>query len=202
MKYQNPQLRQSLAAEYVLGTLRGRARTRFTRLLAGDSALRGEVRFWEQRLGTLGLRLKPLAPRPVVWAAIDYAINASKVTALPPAPGRINLWRVWAVAASLATVGLGFELWQLMSQGPQIVEVPRIVQVAQPTPYVAMLAPGGDTRYVLSLAPHTGMIKAVVTGAQSPVDYGSRCLELWVLDDSGTPHSLGVLPESGEAQWP
>jgi anti-sigma-K factor RskA len=109
MKYENPKLRQMLAAEYVLGTLSGRARTRFKRLLAADAALRSEVSYWEQRLGTLGLKIRPLAPPPRVWTAIDLAIHANKVSALPSARvNRGNLWRAWAIAASLATVGLGF----------------------------------------------------------------------------------------------
>ena len=40
MNYNNPELRDVLAGEYVLGTLRGKARARFERLLAMDASLR------------------------------------------------------------------------------------------------------------------------------------------------------------------
>ena len=53
MNYQNARLRRLLAAEYVLGTLRGPARRRFERLARGDAALRAEQYFWEARLGQL-----------------------------------------------------------------------------------------------------------------------------------------------------
>ena len=50
MRYRNkPELQQRLAAEYVLGTLRGRARARFQEWLRRDAALRRVVEAWEAR---------------------------------------------------------------------------------------------------------------------------------------------------------
>ena len=69
MKYDNPKLRQILAAEYVLGTLRGRARHRFERLARGETAVRSEIRFWESRLAGLAADLEPKSPPPSVWFA-------------------------------------------------------------------------------------------------------------------------------------
>lgn len=206
MKYENAKLRQMLAAEYVLGTLRGRARARFSRLLAADGALRKEVQFWEQRLVGFALRLKPQPPRAVVWAEIDRIINSNKVSSLPvrtPAPSNALL-KTWAVAASVTSIALGWQLWQQVNAPPQIVEVEKIVrvEVPQPMPYVAVLTPGGDLKFVLALSPDKGQIKVAVVGQKAPVDLLQRSLELWVLDEAGKPHSLGVLPESGEAQMP
>ena len=66
MKYDNLKLRQMLAAEYVLGTLRGRARRRFERLARGDIAIRTEIRFWESRLAGLAAGMEPKSPPPSV----------------------------------------------------------------------------------------------------------------------------------------
>lgn len=52
-RYRLPALRSALAAEYALGTLTGRARRRFTRLMVMDPALRDEVRLWKLRLAAL-----------------------------------------------------------------------------------------------------------------------------------------------------
>jgi anti-sigma-K factor RskA len=53
MNYFEPELRDRLAAEYALGTLRGLARRRFERLLSGNAALRDLVKDWELRVNLL-----------------------------------------------------------------------------------------------------------------------------------------------------
>jgi len=46
MNYQHPQLLEELAAQYVLGTLRGRARRRFERYCAHNANALHAVRRW------------------------------------------------------------------------------------------------------------------------------------------------------------
>ncbi len=50
MNYARPELRDRLAAEYVLGTLHGGARRRFQRLLQQQPELRDAVEFWQREL--------------------------------------------------------------------------------------------------------------------------------------------------------
>ena len=101
MRYAGRKLRQMLAAEYVLGTLRGRARARFVRLLAGDAVLRLEVAYWEQRLAGLASRIAPVTPREVVWTAIDRSINANAVAGQPQrGAGGLAFWRGWAAVST------------------------------------------------------------------------------------------------------
>ncbi len=54
-RYKNPELRDRLAAEYVLGTLTWRARSRFQSLMRYDRDLRQTVADWEARLVPLAL---------------------------------------------------------------------------------------------------------------------------------------------------
>lgn len=49
MKYDNDELRNKLAGEYVLGTLHGYARARFESLLKYDANLRRIVADWSNR---------------------------------------------------------------------------------------------------------------------------------------------------------
>lgn len=137
MKYQSPQLRTSLAAEYALGTLRGRARARFDKLIGADRGLQEEVTFWNERLSDLALTLPPQAPRAVVWTALeqelarDAAQIARKVVPLRPkavsaaklAPAAANspLWKLASLAASVAAVALGVGLSQARSKNSDLV---------------------------------------------------------------------------------
>lgn len=206
MKYQNPKLQRMLSAEYVLGTLRSRARARFERLLTHDAALRREVRYWENRLAGLNTRFKPETPRAVVWASIEYQINNKKVVRLRPeksTPARSTLWRSWAVVSTAACALLGFSLIQKMNQPPQVVtrtETVRVeVPVTQPLPYVAMLqVPKSEAKWKVSIYPDKGLIK-VSTSGRYPLDEQAKSLELWVVSKDG-PHSLGLLPTQGDGE--
>ena len=70
MNYDRPELLDRLAAEYVLGTLRGRARKRFDRLQRELPAARGAVAVWEAQLNRLSSVVPATAPPGRVWDAI------------------------------------------------------------------------------------------------------------------------------------
>ena len=61
----------ALAAEYVLGTLRGRARQRFETLMQDDRELANAVRAWEDWLTPLSERVQPVEPPERVWRALN-----------------------------------------------------------------------------------------------------------------------------------
>ncbi len=131
LRYHHPELRDRLAAEYVLGTLQGGARARFCSLMRYDPGLRALVAAWEARLSPLAEATPPREPRPAAWAAIasrlghDVSLGASPYAS--PAPGtrvrrassdgrqvsaaglRTDLagwWRGLAISASLSTLVL------------------------------------------------------------------------------------------------
>lgn len=107
--YESPQAVNALASEYVLGTLRGRARRRFEAVMAQRPELADAVRGWEQRLHRMAAVLPPVAPSPDLWerlalqaglppvasAALDPTLQQPRQptpvptgppTALPPMP--------------------------------------------------------------------------------------------------------------------
>ncbi len=69
MNYNRPELLDRLAAEYVLGLLRYRARARFERLCAELPAALSARQRWEERLLPLSLALAPVTPDAASLAA-------------------------------------------------------------------------------------------------------------------------------------
>ncbi len=64
-----------LAAEYVLGTLRGGARRRLEQRIANDPALARQVADWQQAFAHLDLNDEPVQPPPHIWQAINERIS-------------------------------------------------------------------------------------------------------------------------------
>ena len=81
MNYADPDLRERLAAEYALGTLRGPARRRFERLASGDARLRAAAEDWELRINLLGEAAPAVAPPARVWEGIAARIGPAAAPA-------------------------------------------------------------------------------------------------------------------------
>lgn len=212
MKYDNPKLRQMLAAQYVLGTLRGRARRRFEKLVRSDAAMRGEMRYWETRLAGLSLGLEPQAPPPSVWFSLQHAIDAARPVVTPmrkpaaPAavePAPVSPWRIVAgLAAAAGFVGavifgarvpLPGDAPAIVAEAPPTVAAPPEVPAAV---YVSLLKlPESDMQWTLAVQPAATVVKAIASGSYPKL--GQHSLELWLIAD-GTPVSLGLLPTAGE----
>jgi anti-sigma-K factor RskA len=109
MNYADPELRDRLAAEYALGTLRGPARRRFERLLSSDALLRDVAEDWELRLNLLAESAPAVAPPPHVWEGIAERIG-------PAAPVResrrdrlwdsLGFWRAAGLLGATAAAAL------------------------------------------------------------------------------------------------
>jgi anti-sigma-K factor RskA len=114
MNYADPELRDRLAAEYALGTLRGPARRRFEQLLSDNADLRDLVQDWELRVNLLAESAPGVAPPPHVWDGIAQRIGPASA----PAPLResrhtwlwdsLGFWRGAAALASAAAAALVF----------------------------------------------------------------------------------------------
>jgi len=114
MNYADPELRDRLAAEYALGTLRGLARRRFKRLLYSDRALCRLVEDWELMLSPLSGTIIPVEPSTRVWDGIAKRIAPAPAAAPAEKAGSVLegrrrrlwdslfLWRAATVSAATA----------------------------------------------------------------------------------------------------
>jgi anti-sigma-K factor RskA len=183
MDYSLPERADKLAAEYVLGTLRGRARRRFEALLPAHAELRRAVARWHDTLTPLAASVPPLAPGAHVWRRIEDRLfdRPSSPSIHPPVTRRWwqhgGAWRALGVVA-----GLGL-LFMLARQMTPAAELPPVVvvmsQTSGPPSFVASVA--GDGRSLV-LAPLGGVT----------VD-ANHDLELWQLTEQGATRSLGLV---------
>lgn len=177
MNYDNPQLVDALAREYVLGTLRGPARRRFERVARSNLLARRAVNDWQRQLAGLAGEVEPVAPPAHIWQSISRAIGAPRAST----PARTS-----RVAGLLAA---GFALVAMVFGGLYLT---REAELLPPT-YIAVLqdaenAPAWSVQAYLDL--RRLRIRPLGDAAPPP----DRVFELWMLPaDGSNPVSLGVI---------
>ena len=114
MRYRDSQLLHRLASEYVLGTLQGRARRRFERVLLDSSQARAAVWYWERQLAPLNAASPAVQPNARVWKEIARRTTAQ--VARERWYERLGLWRGLSLAATAAALVLAILLVRQLTQ--------------------------------------------------------------------------------------
>lgn len=187
----------TLAAEYVLGTLDAETRVKLQRLMMTSDRARRAVWRWERELNALGASLNDVQPGPVVWQLIEARLGlAGKATAdsarAEPRPSRVGSSRGWnpfqhwvwpAIAAALVLVMVSWNTWQ----------------VPQPAPTQVAVIQDASARALWSVSLTEQDL--VVTSTREVTPSTDRDYQLWlVAADGRAPVSLGLLPETGQRQ--
>ena len=193
-----PELQQRLAAEFALGTLRGRARQRFRRFMAEDPVLSAAVQDWELRLSPLVAAVTPVQPPARVWRAIQERIDSA-----PARPGGIwgNLafWRNLGLAASGMAAGLLAAIVFIAPQAPSPAPAPVVVRVPSgemAATYLAVLSDPKTQRPMLVVSAGRSSSELWVKTLDPAIHVPGRALELWALPPGQAPRSLGVIAPS------
>ena len=210
MEYRNkPQLRDALAAEYVLGTLAGGARRRFDAWLKQDAALRITVNEWETRLTPMAAAIEAVQPPERVWQRVSTAIA---LTAAPTKASGASLWEnlaFWRGFGLTAATGFAALMVFVGVRPPEIVERIKVVEkiveravlvadgsAAHHPSYVAALKDAkGNTMLMIYAGRKAGEMWVKFMGDSMPAD---ASLELWGLDMHGNPKSLGLVKAMGK----
>jgi anti-sigma-K factor RskA len=205
MTEQDPELLDSLAAEYALGTLRGPARRRFERLVESDPALARRVEDWAHRLDPLAEAAPTIEPPAQTWAAIQRRIGPA------PIRRRRSLFEFLfapptAAIPSLATAGLWYcvNVWRRIGIAGAAIALLLFVYLfiappSSPT-HMALLADAASKPVlVVSLDLHHDRL--TFDAAKLPAAESGKSLELWILPPTGDPRSLGVIP-AGQLSLP
>jgi anti-sigma-K factor RskA len=187
MDYSRRELADRLAAEYVLGTLRGPARRRFGTLLQAHPLLREAVAHWQQRLEPMAASVAEVTPAAQVWTRIEARLFPAAAAAAPlPWWQSLGLWRALTASGGVAVLAMALVLNQVPApQAPVVVVLAANPQAAQALNASFVASVSADGR-ALVLRPLNDV--ALTSG---------RALELWAVPAAGAPRSLGLVKADG-----
>ncbi|MEL0646051.1 anti-sigma factor [Pseudoalteromonas agarivorans] len=183
MNYNKPELLDSLAGQYVLGTLTGLARKRFQRLMLTSSKAREATSMWEQNLNNLASAITPQIPNDEVWVQIMQRIENKPQPSKTVVHTKPSIWRTWSFVATAACIILAFLVIQPTTSIKQTQQVALVQnQDKQSLWFIDVNEQGLSIKASSQLS------------AQTNKDY-----ELWmILKGQDTPISLGLLPKQGD----
>src|SRR5438105_1215165 len=146
----------ALAGEYVLGTLRGRARRRFDALARSDAGISAVLARWEDALTPLAGRVAPVAPPARVWHAIEGRI--APAAASRGSWSSLAFWRSFGlVAGGLASVLFAAFIWFAPQRGPQEATFVAVLTSSDAAPRVVVSMPTREVLQVRVVKPWSGV---------------------------------------------
>ncbi|HEX6705123.1 MAG TPA: anti-sigma factor [Albitalea sp.] len=192
MNYLLPERLDRLAREYVLGTLTGRARRRFERLLRQTPAATLAVSAWQERFSVLAAGVPPMQPRDQVWRGLEQRLFAP-AAADKPAGGPLQwLWKLLSartLAGALAGVFLCVVVLRLQP-GLVGLETP---SEALPASYVGLLLDSEGRPTLLANSRRHG--KQLTVKVLQPVQVpAGKVAQLWALPKGDNPFPVATLP--------
>lgn len=193
MRYDNQNLREMLAAEYVLGTLEGSARRRYEALLRMRPDWQHAHDWWAARIHLLGQTVPAANPSPAVWRNIETRLYANKHSS------SIGWWRALALGASSLAVVLAFLLGSNLLQEP--IEPLAPVAVTEPATVAVLNNEEAKPAWLLAMsktADGSAEMRIITLPGIAPV--AGKSFELWALPaDKSPPVSLGLMPLQGSS---
>jgi anti-sigma-K factor RskA len=193
----NPVLREKLAAEYALGTLRGGARRRFETWLRSDAALRAAVAAWQGRVAPLAELGQP-APVPArAWDGIERRLGFAD--GMAKQASRAPWWRFWQFDAARPWAGIAFGAIAaaLVLAVLLFARAPGMIDAGLPQQVAALSDAQAHTALVVTADARRNRLEVrVARDLRVPDD---RTLQLWAIDHAGKPRSLGILADNRRA---
>jgi anti-sigma-K factor RskA len=193
----HPERLERLSREYVLGTLTGRARRRFERLLTEAPLAARVVARWQQRFDVLAAGVPPVQPRDHVWQGLQQRLFASPHEAATP-----GFWaRVQALFAPRVLGGVLAGLLVatvVLRLQPQWLDLETRSE-ALPQSYVGLLVDDAGQATLLASSRRHG--RSITVKLLQPLQVpDGQVARLWALPRDGAPPFLvGMVPARGSA---
>lgn len=203
MNYLQPERLDRLAREYALGTLAGRARRRFERLLRESPQAARAVTGWHERFRVLADGAPAMQPREAVWQQLQSRLfgDAASSANRPATKAGRRGWSEWlatrmlggALAGVLAGTLVGVVV--LRTQ-PELAGLAGLEERRDnlPASYVGLLVDGSGKPTVLASSRRHGR-QITVKMLQPLAVPAGQSARLWGLPkDGGAPFLVGTLP--------
>lgn len=179
----------ALAAEYVIGTLRGRARDRFDALKAKHPKIQEQVWYWEGQLNQMAADMPAVEPRPELWQKISEQLNLhdNVISLQQPANEAKPSSSVWQWISSVAIAASIVMAVLLISSTPK--QEPLITGVA------VFSNEQSEILWSLDISDDELRIKPT---EKLPM-LSNNDYQLWIVPKSGAdPISISLLPQRGQ----
>ncbi len=185
MRYDNVQLQQQLAAEYILGSLKGKAKARYEQLKAKRADVQQQYDWAANQLHRLADTVPAVKPSKAVWQNIEARL-------FKQASNKLNWWRGLGLGTSAMAAVLALVLVTQQSDVPTI--------TAAPPTQIALLA-GEDAKpaFMLNVVKtEKGETALRVNVLETLTPQPANTLQLWMIPNGHKPISLGLLPQQGQ----
>lgn len=193
MRYDDTNLRELLAAEYVLGTLHGPARRRYETLLNARPDWQQAANWWLARLHLLADTVPAVTPSAQLWRGIETRLYGTQQPSV--LSSALGWWRGLALVSSTMAIALAFFVASNLLKAPPMSEAP------SPTTVALLSTEEAKPGWILTLAKSAdGKTEMHMTTLASVASAPGKSFELWVLPaDKSKPISLGLMPKAGNA---
>ena len=190
MNYLRPEVLEQLVGRYVLGTMSRRARRRFDRLFDEHESVRANVYRLEETLLPVGWSLPDVQPSELVWRRIARDLGFGR----PQESQRRSLaWPLFAAAMGAALIATSFGWWQQLQRPRET-----IVETVTVEPEVAVINDEDGNALWIALV-YSDLQRVDIDVTTAPDAQAANDYQLWILAGDGTPSSMGLLPQTGEA---
>lgn len=196
MNLLQPERLERLSREYVLGTLTGRARRRFERLLVEAPLAARVVVRWQQRFDVLAAGVPAVQPREQVWQGLQQRLFAAPREASAP-----SLWS--RLQSLLAPRVLGGVLAGVLAATVVLRLQPQWLDLeargeSLPQSYVGLLVNDAGQATLLASSRRHG--RSITVKLLQPLQVpDGQVARLWALPRDGAPFLVGLVPASGSA---
>jgi anti-sigma-K factor RskA len=179
----------ALAAEYVIGTLRGSARDRFDALKAKNPKMQEEVWYWEGQLNQMAIDMPATEPRPELWQKISQQLNLSNNV--------VNLQQPKAEAKPSSSV------WQWVSSVAVAASIVMAVLLINSMPkqesLITSVAVFSNEQAEILWSVDISEKELTIKPTQKLPLLSNNDYQLWIVPKSGgDPISISLLPQRGQ----